>query len=245
MFPDLAGRRALVTGGTRGIGREVVLGLARAGATVVVGHQRQTEEAESLRRELKDTGGDHLLVQADVADPAQIGELLEATGTHLGGLDIVVNSVGTISHVPYAQLPLEAWTQVLATNLTATHLVTQGALALLGDAGSVVNIGSGAGLVGVPLRAHYTAAKTGLIGLTRSLSKELGSRGIRVNLVSPGVIETDQASGMPDAARAAYTNRIPLGRLGEAHEVAAVVLFLASDVSSYVNGATFTVDGGI
>ncbi|MCM3922295.1 SDR family oxidoreductase [Frankia sp. AiPs1] len=245
MFPDLAGRRALVTGGTRGIGRAVVLGLARAGATVVVGHQRQTEEAESLRRELKDTGGDHLLVQADVADPAQITELIEATGTHLGGLDIVVNSVGTISHIPYADLPLDAWTQVLATNLTATHLVTQGALALLGESGSVVNIGSGAGVVGVPLRAHYTAAKTGLIGLTRSLSKELGSRGIRVNLVSPGVIETDQAAGMPAAARTAYTNRIPLGRLGEADEVAAVVLFLASDVSSYVNGATFTVDGGI
>ncbi|WP_236706410.1 SDR family oxidoreductase, partial [Frankia sp. ACN1ag] len=116
---------------------------------------------------------------------------------------------------------------------------------LLGESGSVVNIGSGAGVVGVPLRAHYTAAKTGLIGLTRSLSKELGSRGIRVNLVSPGVIETDQAAGMPEAARTAYTNRIPLGRLGEADEVAAVVLFLASDVSSYVNGATFTVDGGI
>lgn len=245
MFPDLSGRRALVTGGTRGIGRAVVLGLARAGATVVVGYQRQTEEAESLRRELKDTGGDHLLLQADVADPAQITELIEATGTHLGGLDIVVNSVGTISHIPYADLLLDAWTQVLATNLTATHLVTQGALALLGESGSVVNIGSGAGVVGVPLRAHYTAAKTGLIGLTRSLSKELGSRGIRVNLVSPGVIETDQAAGMPEAARTAYTNRIPLGRLGEADEVAAVVLFLASDVSSYVNGATFTVDGGI
>ncbi|CUU53563.1 short-chain dehydrogenase [Frankia sp. CcI49] len=245
MFPDLAGKRALVTGGTRGIGRSVVLGLAQAGATVVVGHQRETEEAESLRRELKATGNEHLLVQADVADPAQITELIAATGAHLGGLDIVVNSVGTISHVPYAQLPLEAWTQVLSTNLTATHLVTQGALELLGDSGTVINIGSGAGVVGVPLRAHYTAAKTGLIGLTRSLSKELGSKGIRVNLVSPGVIETDQAAGMPEAARTAYTNRIPLGRLGEAHEVAAVVLFLASDVSSYVNGATFTVDGGI
>ena len=245
MFPDLAGKRALVTGGTRGIGRAVALGLARAGTTVVVGHQRQSEDAESLRRELKDTGGDHLLVQADVADPAQIGELVSATGQHLGGLDIVVNSVGTISHIPYAELPLDAWSQVLATNLTATHLVTQGALPLLGDSGSVVNIGSGAGLVGVPLRAHYTAAKTGLIGLTRSLSKELGAKGIRVNLVSPGVIETDQAAGLSEQARAAYTNRIPLGRLGRPEEVAAVVLFLASDVSSYVNGATFTVDGGI
>ncbi|ABD12207.1 dehydrogenase of unknown specificity, short-chain alcohol dehydrogenase [Frankia casuarinae] len=245
MFPDLAGRRALVTGGTRGIGRAVVLGLARAGATVVAGHQRQTEEAESLRRELKDTGGDHLLVQADVADPGQITELVEATGTHLGGLDIVVNNVGTISHIPYAQLPLDEWTQVLTTNLTATHLVTQGALSLLGDSGSVINIGSGSGVVGLPLRAHYTAAKTGLIGLTRSLSKELGVRGIRVNLVSPGVIETHHAEGIDPAVKAAYTNRIPLGRIGTAEEVAAVVLFLASDVSSYVNGATFAVDGGI
>jgi glucose 1-dehydrogenase/3-oxoacyl-[acyl-carrier protein] reductase len=245
MFADLAGKRALVTGGTRGIGRAIALGLATAGAHVVVSHVQESEAAESLRHELKETGGHHLLVIADAADPEQITALLAAAGEHLGGLDILVNSVGTISHVPYAQLSIADWTSVLTTNLTATHLVTQGALPLLGDSGSVINIGSGAGLVGVPLRAHYTAAKTGLIGLTRSLSKEIGSKGIRVNLVSPGVIETDHAAGMPPAARAAYTNRIPLGRLGTAEEVAAVVLFLASDVSSYVNGATFTVDGGI
>ena len=109
----------------------------------------------------------------------------------------------------------------------------------------MINVGSGAALVGVPHRAHYTAAKSGLIGLTRSLAKELGARGIRVNLVSPGVIETDQAAGLSPQARQAYTNRIPLGRLGDPVEVAAVVLFLASDVSSYVNGANYTVDGGI
>jgi 3-oxoacyl-[acyl-carrier protein] reductase len=245
MFADLAGKRALVTGGSRGIGRAIVLGLARAGASVVVGHQRESEAADGLRRELKETGGNHLLVTADAADPEQIQGMVAAAGEHLGGLDIVVNVVGTISHVPYGELPLADWNAVIGTNLTATHLVTQHSLALLGDSGSVVNIGSGAGLVGVPLRAHYTAAKTGLIGLTRSLAKELGGRGIRVNLVSPGVIETDQAAHLTEAARRAYVNRIPLGRLGTAEEVAAVVLFLASDVSSYVNGATFTVDGGI
>ncbi|MDT3442122.1 SDR family NAD(P)-dependent oxidoreductase [Pseudofrankia sp. BMG5.37] len=245
MFADLAGKRALVTGGTRGIGRAVALGLARAGAHVVVSHQQESEAAESLRRELKETSGNHLVMIADAADPAAITALLDATGAHLGGLDIVVNNVGTISHVPYDQLSLEDWNAVLTTNLTATHLVTQGALPLLGGSGAVVNVGSGAGVVGVPLRAHYTAAKAGLIGLTRSLSKELGAKGIRVNLVTPGLTETDHANGMPDAVRAAYTNRIPLGRLGTSEEVAAVVLFLASDVSSYVNGANYSVDGGI
>ncbi|ONH31870.1 SDR family NAD(P)-dependent oxidoreductase [Pseudofrankia asymbiotica] len=244
MFADLAGKRALVTGGTRGIGRAVALGLARAGAHVVVSHQRESESAESLRRELKETGGNHLVMIADAADPAAITALLDATGTHLDGLDIVVNNVGTISHVPYDRLPLDEWNAILTTNLTATHLVTQGALPLLGDSGAVVNVGSGS-VVGVPLRAHYTAAKAGLIGLTRSLSKELGAKGIRVNLVTPGLTETDHANGMPDAVRTAYTNRIPLGRLGTSEEVAAVVLFLASDVSSYVNGANYAVDGGI
>jgi len=245
MFADLAGKRALVTGGTRGIGRAVVLGLARAGAHVVVSHQQESEAAESLRRELKETGGNHLVMIADAASPAALAALVEAAGTHLGGLDVVVNNVGTINHVPYDKLSFEDWNAVLTTNLTATHLVTQGALPLLGDSGTVINVGSGAGVVGVPLRAHYTAAKTGLIGLTRSLSKELGAKGIRVNLVTPGVTETDHAAGMPDSVRAAYTSRIPLGRLGTAEEVSAVVLFLASDVSSYVNGANFSVDGGI
>ncbi|MBX6390477.1 MAG: SDR family oxidoreductase [Frankia sp.] len=245
MYADLAGKRALVTGGTRGIGRAVALGLARAGTHVVVSHQRESEAAESLRRELKETGGNHLVMTADATDQAALAALLDATGKHLGGLDIVVNNVGTINHVPYHELSVADWNWVLATNLTATHLVTQGALPLLGDRGSVVNVGSGAGVVGVPLRAHYTAAKTGLIGLTRSLAKELGAKGIRVNLVTPGVTETDHAAGMPDHVRAMYTNRIPLGRLGDPAEVANVVLFLASDVSSYVNGANFTVDGGI
>jgi len=244
LFADLAGKRALVTGGTRGIGRAVALGLARAGAHVVVSHQRESEAAESLRRELKDTGGDHLVMIAEAADPAAITALLDATGAHLGGLDIVVNNVGVISHVPYDSLPLDEWNAVLTTNLTATHLVTQGALPLLGDSGAMVNVGSGS-VVGVPLRAHYTAAKAGLQGLTRSLAKELGARGIRVNLVTPGITETDHATGMPDAVRQGYVNRIPLGRLGTADEVAAVVLFLASDVASYVNGANYQVDGGI
>jgi glucose 1-dehydrogenase/3-oxoacyl-[acyl-carrier protein] reductase len=245
MFADLAGKRALVTGGTRGIGRAVALGLARAGTHVVVSHAQESEAAESLRGELKETGGNHLVRIADAADPAALAALLQATGAHLGGLDIVVNNVGTINHVPYDKLSFEDWNSVLTTNLTATHLVTQGALPLLGDSGSVINVGSGAGVVGVPLRAHYTAAKTGLIGLTRSLCKELGPKGIRVNLVTPGVTETDHAAGMPDNVRAMYTNRIPLGRLGDPAEIANVVLFLASDVSSYVNGANFAADGGI
>jgi glucose 1-dehydrogenase/3-oxoacyl-[acyl-carrier protein] reductase len=147
--------------------------------------------------------------------------------------------------VPYAELPLAEWQRVLTSNLTAVYQVIQRSLPLLGPGSSVVNIGSAVATVGVPLRAHYTASKAALIGLSRSLAKELGRQGIRVNTLAPGIIDTDQASGMSQEQRSRYEAMIPIGRLGRPEEVAEAVLFLASDRSSYVNGATLTLDGGI
>lgn len=246
MFPDLNGKKAVVTGGTRGIGRAVSLGLARAGATVVAVYRGGVEAAQSLERELKETGGDHAVVRADVSGARDVAHLVENATAVLGDrIDIVVNNAGAISHLPYQEISFEEWQRVLATNLTSAHLVTQGLLPRLGAGASVINVGSAVAVVGLPLRAHYTASKSGLIGLTRSLSKELGKRGIRVNTVAPGVIETDQASGLTPEARKAYTGRIPLGRLGEPEQVANAVLFLASDASAYITGTTLNVDGGI
>jgi 3-oxoacyl-[acyl-carrier protein] reductase len=245
---DLSGKNAVVTGGTRGIGRGIVLALANAGANVLTCYRQEGEAVESLARELKETGGQHHLVRADVGQPAEIERLVEEARTRLGSVHVLVNNAGVISHIPFEDLALEEWHRILDTNLTGTFLVIQKALPLLPAGASIINIGSRAAVVGIPLRTHYTASKSAMIGLTRSLCKELGKRGIRVNLVAPGVINTDDAH-LSDTQREQYTQRyqhlMALGRFGRPEEVAGAVLFLASDLSGYVTGETIHVDGGI
>jgi 3-oxoacyl-[acyl-carrier protein] reductase len=243
MTVQLSGKKTLVTGGTRGIGRAIVLALAGAGARVVTCYRSDEEAADSLARELKETGGEHHVMKADMADPADIDRLVDEAGSRLGGLDVLVHNAGVISHVPFADLAPEEWHRVLNTNLTAGYLLARKALPLLSEGGSVVYIGSKVATVGVPLRVHYTAAKAGLIGLTRSLAKELGPRGIRVNVVAPGPVQTETPVSAEVLER--YQRMIPLGRLGRPKEIAGAVLFLASDLSSFVHGETINVDGGI
>ncbi len=245
----LNGKKALVTGGVRGVGRGVVLALARAGVDVVTCYRQESELVASLERELKEIGGRHAVVRADIADPAQVTVLLDRVRETLGGLDLVVNNAGAISHVPYAELSPQEWRRIIDTNLTAPHLIIQQALPLLAEGASVVSIGSKSSEVGIPLRAHYTATKAALRGLTRSLAKEFGGRGLRFNVLALGVIETEALADMPaeQAAtmRKRYSEKTALGRLGTPDEVAGAVLWLASDLSRYVTGATIHVDGGI
>jgi 3-oxoacyl-[acyl-carrier protein] reductase len=246
---ELTGRRALVTGTSRGIGREITLALARAGADVVACCRTAGPAAESLAGELKEIGGDHHVVQADVTKPADVERLADECATRLGSLGVIVNNAGAISHVPIQELSLDEWRRVVDTCLTGTFLVIQKTLPLLGPGSSIVNIGSRATRAGLPMRSHYTAAKAGLVGLTRSLAKELGPRGIRINVVAPGVVDSDEARALPPQRRAEvlarYRELTALGRLGEAGEIAGAVLFLASDLSRYMTGATIDVDGGI
>lgn len=245
----LIGKRALVTGGSRGIGREIALALARAGADVVACCRTVNAATQDLAEELELIGGEHHVVQADVTDPADVTRLAEECRARLGSLEVIVNNAGVISHVPIEELSLEEWHTVIDTSLTGAFLVIQRTLPLLRPGSSIVNIGSRASRVGLPLRAHYTAAKAGLEGLSRSLARELGPRGIRVNMVAPGVIDSAQARAFTPERRAEalarYSRLTALGRLGEADEVAEVVVFLASDASRYVTGATVDVDGGI
>jgi 3-oxoacyl-[acyl-carrier protein] reductase len=240
---SLNGRKALVTGGVRGIGRGITLALARSGADVLTCYQNESEHVDSLVRELKEIPGDHHVVRADVSKEDEIAELVDECGRRYGTLDVVVNNAGAISHIPYADLPVAEWHRVVDTSLTAAHLIVQRALALFGPSASVINIGSRSATVGIPLRAHYTAAKAGLIGLSRSLAKELGPRGVRVNVVAPGVIATE--APLPAEIVARYESLTSVRRLGTTAEIANVVLFLASDLSSYVTGETIHVDGGI
>jgi 3-oxoacyl-[acyl-carrier protein] reductase len=241
----LAGKRVLVTGGTRGIGRQTVLAFARAGAHVVAAGRRPGEAADSLARELKTLGDGHRVVQADVTEPADVTVLTDICRTDLGGLDVVVNNVGVDARAKFAELAPEEWTRVVDTNLTGCFLVTRSALGLLAEHGSIINIGASAGTRGRPESAHYGASKTALIGLTRSLSKELGPRGIRVNTVAPGVIVTEPGGGPPPPVAELIRAVTALDRLGTCDDVVPAVLFLASDLSRYITGVTLNVDGGI
>jgi 3-oxoacyl-[acyl-carrier protein] reductase len=245
----LAGKKALVTGGTKGVGRAVVLALARHGVDVVTCYQRDPDAAEALERELKETGGRQHVLRADVADPAQVDGLVETCHSAFGRLDVVVNNAGVISHVPYAQLSLEEWNRVITVNLTGAHMVTQKALPLLREGSVVISIGSKSVDAGIPLRAHYTAAKAALSGLSRSLAKEFGTQGIRFNVLALGVIATEATDALPpdqrDALISRYSAKTALGRLGRPDEAADAVLWLASGLASYVTGATIPIDGGI
>jgi 3-oxoacyl-[acyl-carrier protein] reductase len=246
---DLKGKKALVTGGTRGVGRGIVLTLARNGVDVVTCYRRKTEEVNSLEQELAEIGGQHHVLQADLTQPDAIASLLDECGSLFGHLDVVVNNAGTISHIPYEKLALAEWQRVIDTNLTGVHLVTQYALPLLSSGSSVINIGSKSMEVGIPLRAHYTATKAALEGLTRSLAKEYGGQGIRFNVLSLGMIHTEALDSMPEQQREplvkAFNQRIALGRWGEPEEVAGAVLWLASDLSRYVTGSVIHIHGGI
>lgn len=246
---ELRGKKALVTGGTRGVGRGIVLALAHAGVDVVTCYQRESDYVTSLERELKEIGGDHHVLRADLSQPQEIATLLERVKEIHGTIDLLVNNAGAISHIPYADLSLEEWNRILTTNVTGAHLVIQHALPLLGEGSSVISIGSKAVEAGIPLRSHYTMTKAALVGLSRSLAKEFGPKGIRFNVVALGVIETENFHALPEDQRTLMTQRYSaktaLGRLGQPDEVAGAILWLASDLSRYVTGNTIGVDGGI
>ena len=239
----LESKKALVTGGSRGIGREIVLEYARAGASVVTCGQHSSEALTSLSHELKDVGGQHRVLIADVTHPEEVDHLLEECRAMLGGLDILVHNAGVNSRVPFPELTLEEWQRIMDTNLGAAYRVTQRALPLLAPGGSVVFVGSRVAGVGMPSGAHYTASKAGLVGLARSLAKELGPRGLRVNVVAPGPMESD--APMPPEARQRFEHTVALRRLGRPSDVAGVAMFLASDLAAFVNGETINVDGGV
>ncbi|MEV5708034.1 SDR family oxidoreductase [Actinoallomurus sp. NPDC052274] len=240
---DLSGKKVLVTGGTRGIGRAIVLAFARSGATVVTCYRQESDAVRSLSKELADLGGGHQVVRADVSTQAGIDLLIGECRDRLGAIDVLVNNAGAISHVPFDKLQVDEWRRILDVNLTGTYLAVQAALPLLSPGASIINVGSRVATVGIPLRAHYTASKAGLIGLTRSLCKELGGQGYRVNVVAPGPVETDEDT--PPEVRERYQRLTALGRLGRPSDIAGVVLFLASDLASFVTGETINVDGGI
>jgi 3-oxoacyl-[acyl-carrier protein] reductase len=243
--PRPTGRRVLVTGGTRGIGRVTTLAFARAGAHVLTCHRSASEAANSLVGALKEFGEQHRVVRADVTRPEHAAQLADACLDVLGGLDVVVNNVGVDGQGPIEELSRDEWCRVLDGNLTGCYLVTQATLPLLSDGASIVNVGASVALRGRVNGAHYCASKAAIIGFTRSLAKELGSRGIRVNTVAPGLVETEPDAGLLPPVVERIKGMTALGRLGTPEDVAGAVLFLASDASRYITGVTLNVDGGM
>jgi 3-oxoacyl-[acyl-carrier protein] reductase len=242
---DLAGKRVVVTGGTRGTGRAVSLGFARAGAGVVACYQQDGEAADGLRKELAGIGGTSSVIKADVRHASDIATLARACVDVLGGVDTVVNNVGTYSMVSFGELSIAEWQRTLETNVSSFFFLVQAMLPHLGPGASIINVGSAAAERGLPLRAHYTAAKAAIAGMSRSLCKELGPRGIRVNTVAPGITESQPYAGMPPQLYEFFRNMTALRRIGTPEDMAGPVLFLASDLARHVTGAVLTVDGGI
>ncbi|HEX4186666.1 MAG TPA: SDR family NAD(P)-dependent oxidoreductase [Solirubrobacteraceae bacterium] len=241
---ELGDKRALVTGGSRGIGRAIVLALAHQGVKVAACFRQQSSDVSALGEELSQIGNGSHVVQADVAEEASVAALLDGVVERFGGVDVLVNNAGVVSHSTL-DMDLEEWRRVLDTNLTGVFLVTRATEPHMPDGSSIINLTSAAAMVGMAARTHYTASKAGVIGFTRSLCKELGPRQIRANAIAPGIIETDQVSGLTPAQRDRYAGLAALGRLGLPEDVADVALFLASDLSRFVSGVTLHVDGGI
>ncbi|MDA3647661.1 SDR family oxidoreductase [Saccharopolyspora indica] len=242
---ELQGKCVLVTGGTRGIGRATSLAFAGAGATVLACYRSDDAAAEALARELDAVGFGHRVVRADVTDPAAVADLVDECRRAFGGLDVVVNNAGADGRSPAAQLTPAQWHRVVDANLTSAFLVTSAAAAILRPGGSVVTIGGAVATRGRPGMVHHNAAKAGVLGLTRSLARELGPRAIRVNAVAPGVIEPAPGGGMPPGLREQLAGLTALGRLGTPGDIADVVLFLASAPAGYLTGVSITADGGI
>jgi 3-oxoacyl-[acyl-carrier protein] reductase len=242
----LSEKVAVVTGASRGIGRSIALALAAQGAKVVAS-ARNTEALDKLVAEIKGQGGDATAVVGDVALDADAARLIEQAVAAYGKIDILVNNAGITRDGLLLRMKNEDWDAVIDTNLKGAFFCIRAAAKVMSKqrSGRIINISSVVGEMGNAGQANYCASKAGLLGLTKSVARELARRNITVNAITPGFIVTDMTDGMTDKAREAMTEQIPLGRLGEAEDIASAVIFLASDQSSYVTGQVLGVNGGM
>ncbi len=245
----LTGKKALVTGGSRGIGRGIVLALATQGADVVVNYHSHKEEAEKVAAEVKKMGREAMVIQADVSQSSQVKDMFEEVKKHWGKLDILVNNAGILKFAPFEEITEEDWDKILDVNLKGQFLCAHEAIKLMGKGSRIINIASiASGGVGVGFAsvAHYTASKGGIIALTENMAVDLGAKGININAVAPGIIESDMTKEMLADEKQAqgFMARIPRKRVGKPEDIGAAVAFLASDEADYITGTVLYVDGG-
>jgi 3-oxoacyl-[acyl-carrier protein] reductase len=244
---DLTGKAALVTGGSRGIGKAIGLRLARQGADVAFSYRGNADAAKATAAEIESIGTKALAIQGDVKDPASAETVVKAALDAFGKVDILVNNAGVTRDDLIMRMTEEAWREVLETNLFGAFWMTKAVTRpmLKARAGRIVNITSVSGQAGQMGQANYSSAKAGLIGLTKATARELASRGITVNAVAPGFVLTELTKDLPEALQSELIARTPLGRFGTVEEIADSVAFLVSDEAKYITGQVLAVDGGL
>lgn len=238
---------ALVTGASRGIGRAAAIHLASLGYTVGINYAGHKEEAESVCREIERQGGAAVLMQGDVSCSGDVARIYQSVKEQWGHIDVLVNNAGITRDALLIRMKEEDWNTVIRTNLTGAFLMLQGASVLMMKQrhGCIVNITSVVGLTGNVGQVNYAAAKAGLIGMTKTAAKELAGRGIRVNAVAPGFIQTSMTQAIPDKIREGMISSIPMKHMGTPENVADAVCFLVSEQASYITGQVLQVDGGM
>ena len=249
MMPDnlkcLQDKVAIITGASRGIGKATALALATVGAKVVVNYARSSEAAEAVVQTIVDAGGEAIAIQGDMSQPEEVEALIKESLAKYSRIDVLVNNAGITKDTLLMRMKLEQWQAVINLNLTGVFLCTKAVTKtmLKQRSGRIINLASVAGQMGNPGQANYSAAKAGVIGLTKSVAKELAPRGITVNAVAPGFIETDMTH---DLQADEILKLIPLGRYGQPEEIAGMIRFLAADpAAAYITGQVFNVDGGM
>ncbi len=243
----LEGKTALVTGASRGIGRAIAETLAAEGAKVAINYAGNVKAAEEAKAAIEAAGGEAILVKADVSDPAAVQEMISTVTEAFGQIDILVNNAGITRDGLLMRMKDEDWDAVISTNLKGVYNCTKAVTKLMMKKryGRIVNMTSVVGITGNAGQTNYSAAKAGVIGFSKSAAKELSSRGITVNMVAPGFIDTDMTAVLPEKVKEEMAAGIPLGRIGKAQDVANAVLFLVSDQASYITGQVVNVDGGM
>ena len=244
---ELAGKVALVTGGSRGIGQGIAVELARAGAAVAFTYNTSAAGAEETRKRIAEAGGRALALACDVSSAEAVDALVAQVLRELGSLDVLVNNAGITRDQLILRMKPDDFDAVIATNLTSVFRLSKGCLKRMMKErrGRIVSLTSIVGLTGNPGQANYAAAKAGILGFTKSLAKEIASRGVTVNAVAPGFIDTDMTRALNDEQRSALTAQVPMARLGTVDDIAAAVLFLCGPGASYITGETLHVNGGM
>jgi len=241
------GKSVVITGGSRGIGEAAASAFLREGAKVTVLSRSESKNAADMSRTAEEHDGSYIWIKTDVASEAELEEAIDRVFAETGGIDVLVNNAGITRDGLLMRMKREDWDKVLSVNLTAVFTACRKVVRpmLKARRGSIINVSSVVGLSGNGGQTNYSASKAGLIGFTKSLAREVASREIRVNAVAPGYIDTEMTAGLPEQARSALTEQIPMGRTGKADEIAQAILFLASDQASYITGQVLVVDGGM
>jgi len=243
----LKNKVAIVTGGSRGIGKAIVKEFAREGANIAFNFVKSEDKALELKKEIEKEGGKVLTFRQDVKDYDAIKVMVEGVRSHFGRLDIIVNNAGILRDKALMLMEEQDWEEVISTNLSGAFNLVRAAIVtfMKQKSGNIINLTSVSGIKGMPRQVNYSASKAGIIGLTKALAREVGAYNVRVNAIAPGFIDTDMVQGLKEEYKTELLKMIPLNRFGKAEEVSKVAAFLASESAKYITGQVITIDGGL